>query len=216
MPTDMSLPSFGSATSRGYQLKLPVRPSSGFRMTPQHATSWSLCSGRKIAVLALCLVTMAHTCGTAYNVVRRYHLPASPDTTFVLPVTAEDAGYELSSQIPHQYQVPTPCVEFRVYRLSLGGELGYFSLRLNRERQFSVDVAYGYINAGTVGPLGGRKPDDQKEQRAAYWADIAARVAMKGSGMAPDLPPDTVVRLQGSKEIERWCSRGYRSDSSAP
>jgi len=156
------------------------------------------------ALLALCFVTTAQDCGTLYTVIHHYTLGGGADRIVSLPPLAEQGTYQLSAKEP----TSTPCPGFTVYRLSQRNrERGYFSVRLNRGPAYSLDVAYGYLSAGIVGPFGGGKPRGDVERPVSASADVVAQLAMQGSGVAPTIPAETVVRLRGSKDLTIWCAR---------
>jgi hypothetical protein len=156
------------------------------------------------AAFAIGFVTIATSCGNLYTVVRRYQLPIAPQPAFSLPSVAEHGGYTLTRS-PRNQRIADPCPGFTTYKLSMGRELIHFYVRVTAGPPQRLDVAYGYISSGVL-PLSGGKPDPQLERRAAYWADVAAQLAMQGSGVEPIVPPGDSVRLNGNKEVELWCS----------
>jgi hypothetical protein len=169
------------------------------------------CIHRGVALAAICVVSMAHGCGTVYTVIRHYQIPDLHDTTFALPHRVEARGYELLLR----RRDPVLCQRLALYRLKKKGSVSYeFYVGLTQTRPRALEVVYGYLRAGDIIASTGGPPDAGTERRMGARADIVAQLAMQDAGVTLTVPPDTIVRLGGGHEqLEEWCSRGYAADS---
>ena len=157
----------------------------------------------RFASVLACLATLATSCGDLYTVVRRYELPAALHATFSLPSKTQGDGYSLKRERPGR--VSDPCPGFSTYKVSRRHDADrYFYVRIDSSGPPTLEVAFGYISGTRL--LGGGSPQLGFESREAPWADLVARVLLRGSGAEPVVPTDDVLRLKND-ETDTWCAR---------
>jgi hypothetical protein len=156
---------------------------------------------------AAALLLQATRCGFPSAVaVYRYGLTNCPDTAFTLPKRVVEGPYDVSSGKRHRWSTPQPpmCTGFTFYEVR--GESGPWGLnvRLNRGPSCRLDVAYAHELP--------RERERQAQVIREFDAllggkiDDVAQLVLRGSGVAPLLPPAQVERVPGA-DLDAWCAR---------
>lgn len=157
--------------------------------------------GRLLALGCSVTLLQAQSCGKTYEVAQHFDLPSCPAPAFRPPTLASDPPYTLS----HVRVRRGPRCVYKL--LENGTETILFGVGLTQGRTCSIDVLYGYLSAGILGPIGGGKPRADLEQRARFWAEAVARLSLQGSGVTPILPAARVERVKSDSQAYAWCAR---------
>jgi len=156
--------------------------------------------------LALCYVTVgAQTCQRAVTVIHHYELSACPESSFAVGDRLENSEYSLRR---NEENAPM-CRDFTRYKFMDRPTASAMSIRLNRGRRCTLDVAYEYV---AFGPK--RAGESDRWPMQDDLADVAAQLALHGSPVIAIVPAKTVTTFDNWTDVAHYCRKpGTSADS---
>lgn len=142
----------------------------------------------RVVALGLSIVAgLATTCGDGIHVVNHYALEPCPRHDYVLPDSASDGTYAVSSHIPEVYQNGN-LEGGKVFLLSRRKRKEhYFEARLDPSNSCKLEVTWGYVGEAS-------NPDLPREHENNERADIVARLLTLDANVRPRVPADSIER----------------------
>jgi len=154
-------------------------------------------------VLSCAVLAESAECGPSRYIVYHFQSRSCPDSASVLPDSAKEGEYRLSSRKPGSFP---QCGRFQLYDIerhtkrTLVGQSGVY-IRLNRRTPCGVDVILRY--------------DPRDDPEPSSFAEVINRMVQPPSDTLPNTLPITKDTLESMKDFKTWCARRPDIDTAA-